>query len=137
MSAYVSENLRNLVAKRAAFRCEYCLVPDIGSFINFQIDHIRSVKHGGLSTEDNLAFCCPNCNRYKGTDLGTRLGNDVELTPFFNPRTDNWSDHFEFENGVIYSKTKMGEATIVVFQMNTVERILERLALFAQGRYRV
>jgi len=137
MSTYVSDNLRSFVTKRAEFRCEYCLLPDIGSFISFQIDHIRSIKHGGLTTEGNLAFCCPNCNRYKGTDLGTRLSDDVLLTPFFNPRKDNWTGHFEFENGVIYPKTKIGEATALVFQMNTVERIIERQALFAQGRYRI
>ncbi|MFQ4146273.1 HNH endonuclease [Chlorogloeopsis sp. ULAP02] len=39
--------------------CEYCLILETDRASRFQADHIISVKHGGLTTEDN--FCCYAC----------------------------------------------------------------------------
>jgi 5-methylcytosine-specific restriction endonuclease McrA len=69
--SYVPAILRLLVAHRAAFRCEYCGIPDLGFALPFQVDHIRALKHNGTTILQNLAYCCPDCNRYKGTDLGS------------------------------------------------------------------
>jgi hypothetical protein len=92
------------VAQRADFRCEYCQLPDKISFYTFHIDHIKSIKHGGLSTLDNLAYCCPDCNFNKGSDIASFIEND-QIIRFFNPRKDNWHEHFEIVNGFILSKT--------------------------------
>lgn len=80
MSRYLSDAIRRLVATRADFRCEYCRVPEIGSFYSFQIDHIISLKHSGETQPDNLAYAGILCNRNKGTDLGTRI-NKGPLNP--------------------------------------------------------
>lgn len=136
MSRYIPDALRRLVATRAAFRCEYCHVPEIGTFYSFQIDHITSLKHGGETSVENLAYACILCNRNKGTDLGTRLENDERIISFFNPRTDNWSEHFEAdENGMIISKTLIGEATVKIFGINHGDSIIERSLLIAAGKY--
>ena len=67
MSSYIPESLRTLVARRANFTCEYCLISQEDTFHTCQIDHIISIKHGGQTVEDNLAFACQFCNRNKGS----------------------------------------------------------------------
>jgi hypothetical protein len=49
VTRYISLELRRLVANRADSLCEYCLIPDADG-VGFQIDHIISVKHGGVTT---------------------------------------------------------------------------------------
>lgn len=51
----IPPHVKQHVAQRAGFRCEYCHLPDKVSFYNFHSDHIKSIKHGGLSQVDNLA----------------------------------------------------------------------------------
>jgi hypothetical protein len=78
------------------------------SFFTFHIEHIKSLKHGGLTVLPNLAYCCPDCNAFKGSDLGTFAENDEYLVRFFNPRKDFWDEHFELQNGCIYGQTDIG-----------------------------
>ncbi|WP_409014616.1 HNH endonuclease [Emticicia sp. 21SJ11W-3] len=94
MSRYISEALRNKVAKRALFRCEYCRIHSGNSFFVFHIDHIVSLKHGGPTTAENLAYTCQICNNNKGSDIATFLEEPNIPVRFFNPRIDNWNDHF-------------------------------------------
>ena len=68
---YISLQLRRLVANRADWLCEYCQVAEADRSSAYQIDHIISVKHGGATTADNLAYSCIFCNLQKGTDLGS------------------------------------------------------------------
>ncbi|MGI8503676.1 MAG: HNH endonuclease [Hassallia sp.] len=39
---YISLELRRLVADRADYLCEYCLIPDTNG-VSFQVDHIISL----------------------------------------------------------------------------------------------
>lgn len=135
MSNSISKPLKKKVAVRASFKCEYCLLAELVSFYTFHIDHIKSIKHGGLSILLNLAYCCPDCNFFKGSDLGTFVINDEHLTRFFNPRKDKWHDHFELQNGVIYGKTEIGVATARIFQFNNVDRLIFRQQLIGLGFY--
>lgn len=135
MSRYVPQEIRLLVAERAAFRCEYCLMPDYSGSFPFEVDHVIAIKHGGKSTLENLAFACPRCNRNKGTDLTTILGDDETPIRFFNPRKDIWAEHFEVESGGIYPKTRLGEATIKVLNLNEAERVIGRRLLQEAGLY--
>ena len=131
MSQKIPEYLRLTTAKRANYRCEYCHIPHIDSFYGFQVDHIISRKHDGETILSNLAFACPDCNRYKGTDLGTYLDNTLVLTRFFHPRLDNWNAHFETDNsGFITAQTTIGEATLKILQINHPDRIIERQLLW-------
>ena len=117
-------------------RCEYCRIPEIGTFYSLQIDHITSLKHDGETEPENLAYACTLCNRNKGTDLGTRLEKGGPIVPFFNPREDNWFEHFEADKiGMIVPKSLIGEATVKIFGMNHADSIIERRLLIAVGRY--
>ena len=136
MSKYIAEPLRIAVAKRADFRCEYCRRPEADSFIKYQIDHIISRKHRGETVFDNLAFSCPICNNNKGTDLGTVLDDKDTLVRLFHPLKHSWFDHFEVsEEGMIYGKTTIGEATIVLLDLNHTNRVLERIDLIKSGLF--
>ena len=49
MSDYISEETRRIIAARANFICEYCLMAEDDAYFNFQIEHIISRKHDGSS----------------------------------------------------------------------------------------
>lgn len=135
MSKNIPESIRHAVAKRSGFRCEYCLRPESDSFLRFHSDHIIGRKHGGKTVLENLAYTCPVCNNYKGTDLATLLENEEVLVRLFNPRKQNWVEHFEVNNGEIVPLTPVGAATVKILKLNEVSRILERLDLIEAGLY--
>lgn len=135
MSRYISTEMRQLVATRADFICEYCLIAEEDTYFGCEVDHIISRKHGGSSEESNLAYACAFCNRHKGTDIGSISKADGTFTRFFNPRTDRWSEHFRLNEYLIEPRTNIGEVTAHIFEFNTGERILERQALRAVNRY--
>ncbi|MBK6995184.1 MAG: HNH endonuclease [Lewinellaceae bacterium] len=135
MPRKISADIRRQVLARANYRCEYCLIWQDDYYDYFQIDHIRSIKHGGLTELGNLAFSCSECNLHKGSDLGTFLGSDTHFTRFFNPRTDLWQDHFEAFEGALYPKTAIAEATIKIFQLNDPDRVIIRQELVMDGRW--
>lgn len=127
MSRYLPEKLRDLVFKRAEFRCEYCKAFAHHSYFTFHIEHIISLKHGGATTSENLALACPICNLNKGSDLGTFITNPDQLIRFFNPRIDIWDEHFALEDtGFLSNKTDIGNATIKILYLNHPDSIIER-----------
>ena len=134
-SSNFSKNIRFEVAKRAIFRCEYCQIREEDLFIAFQIDHIISRKHGGGDEIENLAFACPHCNQNKGSDLTTVLENYDDLVKIYNPRKQIWQEHFETSDGEIYSKSKVGSATIKLLKMNDVDLLILRKILSEIGIY--
>jgi hypothetical protein len=125
VSRYIAESIRKKVIERAKNCCEYSHFSDNDTYFPHQIDHIISLKHGGKTTIDNLAYACFPCNNSKGSDVGTIILPDQTFIRLFNPRTDIWDEHFEIFSGKFYSKTKIGEATIKVLNMNDLERIIE------------
>ncbi len=136
MSTYIPEPLRKLVAERAGYRCEYCRISAIDSFFAFHIDHIISIKHGGKTIADNLAYACQICNMNKGTDLFTFLENPAEPLRFFNPRKDVWADHFKADDsGIIAPKTAVGAATLKIFDLNHPESVIERREMIRFGMF--
>jgi HNH endonuclease len=136
MSVFIAERLRQFVQKRAKNRCEYCRVSVLNAYFSFHIDHIVSLKHGGLTIVDNLAFACALCNLNKGSDIATFLGVIQIPTRFFNPRTDVWDDHFEsLQTGELIAKTDIGEATMKIFKLNQVDAIIERQEMIRFGNF--
>jgi 5-methylcytosine-specific restriction endonuclease McrA len=56
MRKVFSTQIRDFVASRAIYKCEYCLLLEKVSFYSFQIDHIISIKHGGTNELENLSY---------------------------------------------------------------------------------
>lgn len=133
MSRSIPENLRSEVAQRAGYRCEYCRLPESYAIYPFEVDHIIAINHGGKTVIENLAYCCMRCNRMKGTDLTTIIPGSDEIIRLFNPRKDNWSEHFEIQEGVIYGRSSGGKATVQLLAINTPERIIGRKLLVEAG----
>ena len=127
--SYVPVALRQLVIARAQNRCEYCLFPQALSLFSFEMEHIIAQKHNGPTSADNLALACPNCNRAKGTDLGSIDPKTGQLTAFFHPRIQVWREHFQMNGTAINPLTAEGRVTAIILQFNTPERQLERQPL--------
>jgi HNH endonuclease len=132
---HIPVELRRLVVARAQRMCEYCLIHEDDTFFGCEADHIVNEKHGGLTIAENLAYACLACNRNKGTDLGSIWEPSDALIRFFNPRVDVWSDHFSLKETLIRPITPTGSVTERIFRLNDIERLLEREALRALGRY--
>lgn len=131
----IPANLRRFVIARAHECCEYCLQPNETSFFPHEIDHILAEKHGGLTEADNLAFACWRCNRHKGTDFGSIDPATEQVVMFFNPRTQNWLDHFRFEGAIIEPITPEGLTTVRILQINRSDRLAELEVLLAKDIY--
>jgi 5-methylcytosine-specific restriction endonuclease McrA len=89
-SPRISPALRKEVRERAKGCCEYCLLPEEQAFFPHEPDHVIAAKHGGETTDDNLALACFDCNRFKGSDIASIDPESRVLTPIFNPRTQAW-----------------------------------------------
>lgn len=129
----ISSATRVLVLERAKARCEYCHILDATSLHGFHVDHIISKKHLGSNEVDNLAWSCATCNQHKGTDVASYDSETVELTPFFNPRIDNWHEHFVLEDYRIIGKTPIGRVTVRIFHMNIKRQITARSWIIRAG----
>lgn len=121
--------LRQQVTDRAGGRCEYCRMPHQYDVRPFQLDHIRAQKHRGETDLANLAFCCLPCNAYKGSNIAGYDPVSGELVALFNPRRDDWAEHFEWEGATLAGKTAVARATIDVLRINAPERTEHRQLL--------
>jgi hypothetical protein len=135
MSRYISQEVRRQVAARADFLCEYCLISEEDTYFGCEVEHIISLKHGGSSEIENLAYACVPCNRHKGSDVGSFSHQHGTFSRFFNPRTDRWPDHFLLDDYHIVPLTIIGQVTQAILEFNNSERHLERRALIMVGRY--
>jgi hypothetical protein len=132
----IAPGLRSAVIERARKQCEYCQRPDSQEINAYphEVDHLTARKHGGLTTAENLAYACFDCNRHKGTDLSSidqRTGKIVQL---FNPRTHQWSTHFRLRtDGMIHPRTAAGRATTQLLHFNDPIRMQFRAALIKAG----
>ena len=131
----MTDRLREQVAERANGRCEYCLYPAAEALIPHQLDHIIARQHGGTDSESNLALCCAACNRYKGPNLTSIDPETREATPLFNPRQRCWLNHFAIDERHILGLSPEGRTTSFLLRFNEEERLVERQALLAAGRY--
>lgn len=93
-----------------------------------QVEHIVPLAAGGETVESNLWLACGLCNRNKGTQTHAIDPVNNELIALFNPRTQNWLEHFVWsEDGVhISGRTPCGRATVVALKLNNDYLILAR-----------
>ena len=125
---------RQLVRARAEDRCEYCHLSQAAApFLSFHVEHIQAQQHIADDTPANLALACPDCNRHKGPNLTTIDPQTRLIVRLFHPRQDEWTDHFEYRGAILIGRTLIGDATIRLLQMNTVERVEMRAELQASG----
>jgi hypothetical protein len=108
-------------------------MPQSGTVLPHEADHIRSQKHGGPSTLENLCWACALCNSFKGTDIAAYPPDSEEIVLLFNPRADAWEDHFAWEGAIVRGKTLVGSATVELLRINRPERVDHRRLLMELG----
>jgi hypothetical protein len=129
---------RELVTARAGNKCEYCHLPTRGQVATFPIDHVLPRADGGSNDPDNLALTCPHCNAHKWT---ASIGPDTDTgkaARFFNPRRENWDDHFAWSGdqlGELLGLTPTGRATIAGLKINDADMIQLRALLAELGLF--
>jgi len=116
----ISNAIRKHVRQRANLLCEYCHSSEESSTGRFTLDHLIPRSLGGGDHLDNLALACTRCNgrRYNftnGTDPNTQT-----IVRLFNPRQDDWSDHFIWsqDGQRIGAISLIGRATLHRLDMN-------------------
>ena len=111
------------------------MLPEAQAFFPHEPDHIIAIKHGGQSTADNLALACFDCNRFKGSDIASIDPANGALTPLFNPRRQEWTEHFDIVGGLINPQTATGRVTELLMKLNLPSRVEVREILSRIGRY--
>ena len=122
--------LRRTVRERAGHRCEYCrLRRSEAPFLTFHVEHVTAKQHVDDDSLENLALACPFCNRFKGPNLTTVDPTSRQIVRLFNPREDEWDDHFDFDGAFIVGLSPVGTATVRLLQMNSRRRVEMRAEL--------
>lgn len=125
------------IAQRANHRCEYCQAPEVVFNFPFEVEHIIPLSRQGTNEEENLALACRSCNLRKGIRISGIASSSNTEVPFFHPRKNQWSEHFQIniESGEIIGITAVGEVTLEYLEMNSpaqlaARRLWIRLGLF-------
>ena len=104
---------RQGVRQRALNRCEYCRLPQSAQpFATFHVEHIIARQHGGTDEPENLCLACERCNAGKGPNLSGRDPETGNIERLFDPRHQEWPEHFQFCGPVIIGLTAIGRATV-------------------------
>jgi hypothetical protein len=107
------------VRARARDRCEYCLLEQQYQEATFHVDHVEPRVSGGLTVFGNLALACVSCSLRKGAKSEAVDPSSQLPVRLFNPRKDNWQDHFELlPDFRIVGRTGTGRATSEALRMN-------------------
>jgi hypothetical protein len=133
----ISKKIREAVAQRARFCCEYCWAQERYSPSYFSIEHIIPTAKGGTDDEDNLAYACLACNSHKyiHTDaIDPVSGNETRL---YHPREDTWNQHFQWDDDYshITGLTAIGRATIERLRLNRTPNVRLRSILTKLGKH--
>ena len=130
-------DVARIVRQRAGNRCEYCRMHQSLQGATFHIEHVVPISRGGDSTLANLALACPGCNLRKSNRIETLDPQTAESVSLFNPRRDDWQDHFHWHGYYVVANTSVGRATVAALDFNHQRRLRirqaeETLGLFPQ-----
>jgi HNH endonuclease len=124
---YIPVEVERRVRGAARNRCGYCLSPQHLVMARLEIEHIKPRAKGGATTEANLWLSCPICNRYKADKVEGEDAVTGENVLFFNPRLQDWSEHFCWtEDGLrVVGLTPVGRATVAALHLSDDPDALE------------
>jgi hypothetical protein len=109
-------------------RCGYCLGQQRYILGILEIEHIYPKALGGSDDDENLWLACRMCNSHKAdqtTGFDPITNDPISL---FNPRTQNWNEHFEWSQDGIYviGKTPCGRGTVIALDLNNELAVMVR-----------
>jgi HNH endonuclease len=131
------KKLKELVYARALGLCEYCKSPANISSQPFILEHILPQSKGGETKEDNMALSCQGCNNYKYNKTTGIDKITLQDTPLFNPRQDEWEQHFAWsaEANEVLGITATGRVTVDTLKLNRQELKNLRSLLISVGKH--
>jgi hypothetical protein len=102
-----------------------------------QAMHVEHIQPDGGDALDNLALACASCNLSKARATSAIDPETGDSVPLFNPRTQRWSEHFEWiENGtIILGLTPTGRATSLRLKMNVARIVAARKVWVRAGEH--
>lgn len=136
MSSRIPPRLTRDVRERAGNVCEYCRLPQDSQEATFHIDHVVPRSRDGATLLENLALACVTCSLRKAARQRARDPLSGKMVSLFNPRTDDWDDHFMFTKRFrVSGRNAIGRATIEALAMNRDAVIAIRAELSQLRRY--
>jgi len=78
---------------------------------------------------------CIDCNRHKGSDFVSFDIETGEIALLFNPRRDQWIDHFRLDGAQIEPLSPTGRVTVFLLDMNHPDQLAKRAELISLDRY--
>jgi hypothetical protein len=129
------EARRDRAGRRYAGRCGYCGVTEENAGAALTVDHHRPRTRGGTHQDENLVYCCPKCNEYKGSYWHE---TDPPFIALLHPLRDDLSTHVvEREDGHLDGLTPQGEFLIQRLRLNRPQLVAYRLHRRAEAVLRV
>ena len=85
----------------------------------------------------NLAYSCFSCNSFKLDKIVAIDPETQQEVPFFNPRIDNWNEHFKWSEDALrmIGLTATGRATIYALKLNRDKVINFRKLTIMSGEH--
>jgi hypothetical protein len=119
-STYIPVALRALIATQAGNRCGYCLTTEAVVGSPMEIEYIVPKAQGGPTVEANPWPACSACNGFKADRTAGMVPILGEYVTLFNPRRQNWREHFAWTRGADYvvGTTASGRATVATLKLN-------------------
>jgi hypothetical protein len=68
-------------------------------------------------------LACIDCNLGKGSNLTGIDPETGQIVPLYNPRREQWSEHFERQGAYIVGRTPTGRVTVRVLNMNSEDQV--------------
>jgi hypothetical protein len=118
----VRASVRQTLRTRYAFRCGYCGIREVDVGAELTVDHFQPRSQGGSDALENLVYCCPACNEFKGDQWQPGSSHRI-----LHPLRDNCAEHFVLTNqDVLRPLTETGEFHIRRLHLNRRELVLHR-----------
>jgi 5-methylcytosine-specific restriction endonuclease McrA len=116
----IPDALYQVVAHDARSECGYCRAPQVALPYRLEIEHLWPTSLGGGEDRANLWLSCHKCNKLKSNLVAAEDPLTHEEVPLFNPRHNNWSEHFVWRTGGvnIVGRTAIGRATVSALRLN-------------------
>jgi hypothetical protein len=131
----VPDSLRRQVVARAANRCEYCGLSEIGQAATFHIDHITPSSAGGQTELENLAYACVHCSLRKGARQQALDPITSEQVLLFHPRKDKCNLHSRWLGPELRGLTPTARTTIEALSLNSADHQIIRTFEAILGRH--
>jgi hypothetical protein len=125
---------RERAGQRYAGRCGYCSVAEEDAGAALTVDHHRPRTRGGGDQDENIVYCCPKCNEYKGSYWHE---SDPPYVPLLHPLRQDLQMHIiELEDGHIDGLTPEGTFFVRRLHLNRPQLVTYRLHRRAESKLR-